>query len=570
MNSVNIKMKFKQFLFSFKSVFVVALVMVVLAFQNCGQELQSSASMSSESEAEIDCIDANGEVIVGCVPVAPEGEIRTCSMANGIGAEVYKNSQWGPCIAQSCDAGYDIAAGVCKFVEATRACTVANGTGVQKNTGSGFGPCVVRSCSAGFHVVGTASCAFTPVTRACSVANGTGLQTNTGSGFGVCDVQTCNAGYRENGNQCSFIPVSRACTVNNGSGTQTNLGSGFGACVPMTCSSGYHIENNMCVFTPINRSCTIANGTGSQTNNGSGFGTCTVKSCSTGYHKQGNTCAFTAVTRSCSVSNGTGSQTNPGTGFGACQVVNCDAGFVEYENKCRIKIKTCTVSNGTGEQTFSNGVWGNCVAKSCKSNAELFNQLCVFKTAPTAKVNIHILRKDDGSGNPLWTDDFVKSVVRFLTSITLGNVKFVLNTKTNIKNTEDYNAKSQDHSEKYAGLREFTKITTIITNPNTTDSVGTAYNINYNYEPFFASRPSVDRPTVDAKAKHEAEVIMHELGHNMGMKHNYDKTVHMDNFYYMEPATLINYVKGLNGCTTSLCQCQYSKYSNSSCNDDDD
>lgn len=567
---MDIQKKIKQFLLSFKSIFLGALLIIVLAFQNCGQELQSSASLGSESEADVNCIDVNGDVIVGCVPVAPEGEIRTCPMANGIGAQVFKDSQWGPCIAQSCDAGYDIVAGACKFVEVSQACTVANGTGVKTNTGSGFGPCVVRSCSAGYHMVGTTSCAFTPVTRACTVANGTGTQTNTGAGFGACDVQTCNTGYRENGTQCTFIPVTRTCTVNNGTGTQTNMGSGFGPCVPMTCSAGYHIENNKCVFTPVTRSCTIANGTGTQTNTGSGFGTCMVTSCSSGYHKEGNACKFTAVTRSCSVSNGTGSQTNTGSGFGACQVVSCNSGYVEYENRCQVKTKTCTVSNGTGEQTFNNGAWGSCVAKSCNNNAELFNQLCVFKTAPTAKVNIHILRKDDGTGNPLWDDVFVKSVVRFLTSITLGNVKFVLNTKTNIKNTDDYNSLSQDHLEKYANLREFTKITTIISNPNTTDAVGKAFNINYNYEPFFASRPSVSITTVDGKAKHEAEVMLHELGHNMGMKHNYDKTVHMDNYYYMEPKTLIDYVKGLNGCTTTQCHCQYSKYYISSCSDDDD
>lgn len=589
----------------FKVLITISVFVVLSLFQNCDSLDGFNTEATGFEDIHEGCPQGrlpNGD----CIYLTPEDETRECSIENGTGLQVRAGEIWGQCAVQkcnegylkvgnkcefvpvtqscsianglgeqtdngrgfesckavSCNTGYHVANNICVFTPISRACTIANGTGTQVNPGSGFGACTVVSCNAGYNVSNN-TCVFAPITRSCAIANGTGTQTNSGSGFQACQVKSCNTGYAIQGNACSFVRLSRSCPIANGVGLQENIGSGFGTCRVQRCNTGYRNLNNACSFIPVTRACAITNGAGSQTNNGTGFSACRVQSCNAGYRIQSNTCSFIPVTRNCAIANGKGTQTNTGSGFNACRVSACNTGFRVVGNSCSSNQRACTILNGTGTQRFNitTNQWGDCTIASCNATFVANNNVgfCVKTDAPRVKVNVHVGRMDNGSGNPMWTDAFINKVIDKLNRLLKGHIVFNLNTKSNLHNTSAYNSLDQDRfGRTFLSLRRFMEITSVVSNPGTTDSAGTAIGIKYNYEPYFVMRSRKHNGS-DADALEVAQIFLHELGHNMGMKHDYGGEIHMDNRYDKQPEVYVNYVKGLNACSTQSCQDRYYK-----------
>ncbi len=585
-----------------------AIIFIVLGlFQNCGSLDGFDTEFSTYEDIHAGCPQGrmpNGD----CIYLTPEVSTQQCSIENGVGLQVYiGDGQWGACAAQTCNEGYQKVGSNCEFIPVVRACTVLNGTGEEVNDGRGFGNCNLKSCSVGYHIANNAcaftpitescvmtngtgqrinmgagfgpcsvlscnagyniannACVFAPITRNCTIANGTGTQTNSGAGFSACRVTSCNSGYAAMNNVCTFVRVSRACPILNGVGVQENTGSGFQACQVQSCSPGYRIQSNSCAFIPVTRACPISMGVGTQTNTGAGFGACLVQSCNAGYRIVNNTCSFIAVTRACPIPMGTGTQTNTGSGFGACQVSSCNATYRIEGNSCVSNRRTCTILNGSGTQNYNltTRQWGICTIASCSAGyvANARVGFCVKASAPIAKVNIHVARNDNGTGNAIWTDSFINAVISKINFLLKGNIIFNLNQKTNINDSNLYSKLSQESfGNDLVHLRRFTQITAVVSNPATNDAAGQALNIRYNYEPFFAMRSRKNNGS-DADALEVAQIFLHELGHNMGMAHDYGGPVHMDNRYIQEPEVYINYVNGMNACTDQFCQDRYAKY----------
>lgn len=562
------------------SVLLTFLFATVLTFQNCGQGFQSypesyrsvaqsidagpsSDGFLAEDAEALNCAQGPGMLKLDCIPLDPANNLRACQVPNGVGTQIKIADEWSSCSVSECSPGYNLEGNRCVFIEQTRSCSVANGTGQQLNTGQGFGACQLESCSRGYRKT-AGKCVFKPIEQACTIANGVGAKTNSGQGFGSCQVQSCNRGYIKKGNSCQFIPVTRSCSISNGTGQQTNTGNGFGGCTLKKCNSGYHLSNKKCVFTPVKRSCSISSGQGEKTNTGSGFGSCQVKSCNSGYRKSGNKCVFKTVVRSCKISNGTGEATNTGSGFGSCKVDSCNSGYRKSSNKCVSNTRSCSIFKGKGSQVFKSGRWGACSIKSCNSGFKAVSsyKICVKKTAPTAKVRFFVLRDNGGKGNAIWTHDYVKKVTKQATIRTGGEVLLVTDTYKNIKSSIDYNEKKQ----KTVGLRnkdlaQFTKISALISNPKPTGSAGTALNISSNFEPYFVMQSRIKNGSAK-DINSTAAILLHELGHNMGMTHDYGNKIHMDNHYEKRPQTLVNFIKDLNECKSERCQYRHQKFSN--------
>lgn len=298
-------------------------------------------------------------------------------------------------------------------------------------------------------------------------------------------------------------------------------------------------------------SCAVTNGAGQKNKQGQ----CIVQSCKSGYKEENNKCVFITVEKACSIPHGSGVTIDQGSGFGPCKPESCDSGYGFRGGECQSNKRTCDVNRGQGLEFFENGAWSECKVQSCANGHKNWNNICVKNNAPTADVNFFILRKDNGSGNELWSAEFVEQMVKDLTDLTEGNVKFVIASRKYIKNTDSYNLKTlEEAGGKYLHLKKFTEITVLIANPGTTDAWGKAMNVNYNYEPYFTMRARSDIPSDRSKARNAAAIFLHELGHNMDMEHDYEDAVHMDNHYYEQPWILADYIRGLNSCTSAQCQ----------------
>ncbi len=592
------------------------LILFILPFQNC-----DTYQGFSSSDVEFEIIDdLNGICPYGikqdgtCIHPHPEEETQSCEVANGVGLQVkIETGEWGPCVIQSCELGYERINNTCSFKVikefcpisngrgerinsgfgfgeclptlcdsgfgirnkfclpsvVKKSCSILNGTGEQTDSGSGFSPCQVKTCNSGYEEIDN-KCVFKSISRACTIANGTGTQTNSGSGFGPCRPKTCNVGYHIENNTCIFTQISRACTIAHGTGLQTNNGAGFGSCLAQSCNAGYRLENNMCEFISIKRVCTIANGTGEQVNSGLGFSPCRVKTCNTGYERDVNTCQFVIISRACTVQNGRGTQINSGTGFGRCNINTCNNGFVELANECVHEERECSILNGVGFKKFENGIWSECKIKSCTTSyvANTSVGFCVKRNAPRANVHLYVLRKNDGTGNEYWNKPYTEDMMNKMTSFLKGEIVFVLEKYENVRNSTAYEERTQGNltgheinGQRIATLTNFTKITAVVSNPNTNDAAGKAFNLRYTFEPIFALR-SRDKNGTPQDIHNTAKIFLHELGHNMGMEHDYGGPVNMDNRYVHNPEIYVDYVNRLNSCTNESCQKFFYKFTN--------
>ena len=162
-----------------------------------------------------------------------------------------------------------------------------------------------------------------------------------------------------------------------------------------------------------------------------------------------------------------------------------------------------------------------CKVTQCNTGYAKVGDACALSSAPITSVNLVVLRNNDGTGNEKWNLNYIYRMLDQLTNLTLGHVGFRLGQVTYIHNSKDYNNSKQDKIKmNYTQFRQFGSITAIVSQPHTTDSAGTAIGIKYNYEPIFVIRSRLN----DGSAQDSyiaAAVFLHELGHNMGMKHNY-------------------------------------------------
>ena len=185
-------------------------------------------------------------------------DVRSCSIPNGNGQQVWTGTEFGACEVVGCDASFHIESGAC--VSDTRSCIIANGTGSQTYASGSWSTCGVVSCNSAFHVE---SGACVNDTRTCTIANGTGSQTYASGSWGTCGVVSCNSTYHIESGACASD--TRTCAplpANTTAGTQTwNSGTGsYGSCTATACAFDYTISAGVCVLagSPVGATCTSA------------------------------------------------------------------------------------------------------------------------------------------------------------------------------------------------------------------------------------------------------------------------------------------------------------------------
>ena len=336
------------------------------------------------------------------------------------------------------------------------------------------------------------------------------------------------------------------------------------------------IRNN-CDDEPVGSSCTIPGGIGRMAFASSGWNSsrgsyCAVTRCNEGYQQNGSLCQPIIRKISCNVPNGAGEADSYGGQWSSCEAKSCHKGFSLVRGVCRAAnirtptsvAKACSVYGGRGQYRVVNANNKYCHVLACNKGFTQRGQTCVRPDAPVAKINLVIIKRANGTGNEKWTRPYIYRMIDQMTAATQGNIKFYLGRVTIVKDNGDFNANTQDEVKmKYIKFREFGAITAVATQPFTTDSAGTALGIKYNAEPImmFRSR-SNDGSENDSSVA--GAVLLHEMGHNMGMKHNYDNAVHMDNHYYKTPGIIRDYVRNLNGCRVPSVACvqNYNKFGN--------
>lgn len=177
---------------------LLALLIMIVSFQNCGSDLQpaldNSAENFSNEESEVPTptdpqCEMNTHFESGvCVP-----NKRICPVTNGTADQTWNGTAYGICTVIMCNAGYSNQSNSCVF--SPMSCPIANGNGQTQTNGA----CLLVSCNPNFHVNGN-SCRSN--TQACPVANGVGESTWNGTNFGACTITTCNPGYERMGNTC--------------------------------------------------------------------------------------------------------------------------------------------------------------------------------------------------------------------------------------------------------------------------------------------------------------------------------------------------------------------------------
>jgi formylglycine-generating enzyme required for sulfatase activity len=98
-------------------------------------------------------------------------DVRSCSIPNGSGRQVWTGTEFGACELLGCDAAFHNESGAC--VSDTRICAVANATAAtQAWTGSAYGACVATECASDFYVESGACVRYVAAFNLCGTPTG--------------------------------------------------------------------------------------------------------------------------------------------------------------------------------------------------------------------------------------------------------------------------------------------------------------------------------------------------------------------------------------------------------------
>lgn len=134
---------------------------------------------------------------------------------------------------------------------------------------------------------------------------------------------------------------------------------------------------------------------------------------------------------------------------------------------------------------------------------------------PSVPVDVWVVRRSDGTGNPLWNELYIENLLWQASVQTNFTVHFWLQNLTLYDDTATYTLNQLPLLSFLRDLRIPRVITVVISNPETTDSAGSSF-AEYTARPYFVMR---SRLPDESGLIPTALIFLHELGHNMNLQH---------------------------------------------------
>lgn len=176
-------------------------------------------------------------------------------------------------------------------------------------------------------------------------------------------------------------------------------------------------------------------------------------------------------------------------------------GFYAFTDslQCRLQGPATEFTSGT------NGPW---------TNVQVYQRK---RTPKALLVDVKVLTSSTG-GNELWSEAYTRKVISEATRLLEGDMVFTLASYERIVNDALYNGNTQgDVLGSYVSTRRDGRVTVYISNPNTWDSAGLAYQ-GTTLAPYLVMRSRQNDGSA-SDFEETARIFLHELGHNMGFTH---------------------------------------------------
>jgi hypothetical protein len=138
------------------------------------------------------------------------------------------------------------------------------------------------------------------------------------------------------------------------------------------------------------------------------------------------------------------------------------------------------------------------------------------------KVDVTVLTRADGTGNEQWSTEFLTRVLDRAQSLTHGDVRFELASRTPLPDDALFETKTQPPLLDWASPKStLGHLTVVISNPHTSDTAGFA-RVNSaakDFKPHLVMRSRKNNAS-DADLYECASIFLHELGHTVGFAHD--------------------------------------------------
>lgn len=146
---------------------------------------------------------------------------------------------------------------------------------------------------------------------------------------------------------------------------------------------------------------------------------------------------------------------------------------------------------------------------------------------PVLPVDVLILTDARGHGNTLWEPQsgFLPLVISGAEQALAGTVHFTLESVATTSDPEGYRMEQWEVLRRYRHLRVPGRLLFVVSGPDTQDTAGFSYTIRSD-APYVVIRARVQSL---AAVDDTAAILVHELGHNLGLTH--DGALHADNYH---------------------------------------
>lgn len=144
-------------------------------------------------------------------------------------------------------------------------------------------------------------------------------------------------------------------------------------------------------------------------------------------------------------------------------------------------------------------------------------------------VDVLILTDAQGHGNALWEPQsgFLPLVLSGAEQVLAGTVRFALESVATTSDPEGYRMEQWEVLRRYRHLRVSGRLLLVVSGPDTQETAGFSYTIRSD-APYMVLRA---REQSLAAVADTAAILVHELGHNLGLAH--EGVLHADNYHQL-------------------------------------